>query len=161
MEIWSEVFFSAVFFIVIIHLTYTYWVPSVCRALSYIMEIHQRTKSGNTPFSQIASTPVGSMISLLSQGAVSSLPGDFVVVPYSGDPEQSSPGPEGPSSGLLKNNLSKLLWQEPQRWDRTTQMSPVWWHFFRCYGNHLASLSTATSEFDRTVWVYLQAHVLL
>lgn len=79
------------------------------------MEIHQRTKSGKALFSQVASTPVGSMLSLLSQGAVSFLPGDFVVVPYSGDPEQSIPGPEGPSSGPLKNNLSKLLWQEPQR----------------------------------------------
>lgn len=50
--------------------------------------------------------------------------------PRSGGSGQSRPSPEGPSSGPLKNNLSKSFWEEPQRWDRATQMSPVWWQFF-------------------------------
>lgn len=37
------------------------------------MEIHQRTKTGKNPFSQVEYTLVGSMIALLSQDAVSSL----------------------------------------------------------------------------------------
>ena len=59
MEFHAVVLISAVFFIVIIHLTDIYWAPSMCQALSDVMGIQQRTKR-EKPYSQVAYILLGS-----------------------------------------------------------------------------------------------------